>query len=252
MKKIKLLLLTILLNHFLFAQNKTIVYDFADLMPEFPGGDSALLYYIAENTEYPTDAWAQGIEGRVYVKFIVDTNGIVKSPIIVRSANPLLDSSAIRTTRNMRRWIPGMKDGKYVSVYVTLPCTFKKDMPQPTENEPYALNADQVDQMPIFPGNVDSYIHGNFKLTGDLPSNDFKGRVVAKFIVTDIGKVDSVKIIQHLYPPIDEEVIRLIKIMPPWRPALKNGKRVNVWLTAPFDFAFHFYPLFPSVDIIYH
>ncbi len=248
MKKITLLLPTMFFCHFLFSQ--TIVYDFVDLMPEFPGGDSALSSYIAENTEYPTDAWVQGIEGRVYVKFTVDTNGIVRSPVIVRSANPLLDSSAIRTIRNMRRWVPGMKDGKYVSVYVTLPFTFKKE--QTNKDEPCAFNSDQVDQMPIFPGNVDSYIHGNFKLTGDLPSDDFKGRVVAKFIVTDIGTVDSINIIQHLYPTIDEEVVRLIKKMPPWRPALKNGKRVNVWLIVPFDFAFRFNPLFPEVDVIYH
>lgn len=101
------------------------VYEIVDVPPEFPGGESTMYEFLANNIQYPEEAQKEQVEGRVTVQFIVNTDGKAISPKIVRGINPLLDAEAIRVINSMPQWTPGKLKGKVASVRYTLPIAFK-------------------------------------------------------------------------------------------------------------------------------
>ena len=82
------------------------IYNVIDQMPEFPGGMDKLLQFINDNMKYPTKAQTEGIQGRVVVQFIVDENGYIIEPNIVRSIEPSLDKEALRIIKMLPQWKP--------------------------------------------------------------------------------------------------------------------------------------------------
>jgi len=93
-------------------------------MPEFPGGNEALLKFITSNIRYPESAKKSKIEGRVYVGFDIDTDGSVINIKVLRGVNSELDAEAIRVIKSMPKWTPGKQRGKAVRVNYTLPIMF--------------------------------------------------------------------------------------------------------------------------------
>jgi len=94
-------------------------------MPQFPGGDSMLLAFIANNTVYPEEAKKSGIQGRVLIRFCVTEKGDVARVSVLKGANPELDAESLRVVKTLPRFEPGKQDGKDVSVWYTIPITFK-------------------------------------------------------------------------------------------------------------------------------
>ncbi|MBK6284938.1 MAG: energy transducer TonB [Draconibacterium sp.] len=94
-------------------------------MPEFPGGEMALRTHIANAVKYPVTAQEKGIQGKVYVTFVVDKDGFVKNTSIARGVDPSLDSEALRVIKNLPNWKPGMQKGVPVNVSYTVPINFK-------------------------------------------------------------------------------------------------------------------------------
>ena len=100
-------------------------YDAAEVMPEFPGGTEALLSFIKDNLEYPQKAIDEQTEGRVIIRFVVNSNGEISDPTILKGINKNLDQAAIDVINKLPRWKPGQQDGQPVSVRFTLPIVFK-------------------------------------------------------------------------------------------------------------------------------
>lgn len=109
------------------AQTKksNMVYDVVEVMPQFPGGQTAMLKYIMENIKYPKQIMEEGIQGRVTVSFIVEKDGRVSNVRLLRSVQPLLDKEAVRVVKSMPKWSPGKQNGKPVRVRFNLPVMFK-------------------------------------------------------------------------------------------------------------------------------
>lgn len=101
------------------------IYEVAEEMPQFPGGMGKLMDYLSKNMQYPAEAQKQKIQGRVVVQMVVDAEGNVTNPRILRSENPLLDKEALRLMKEMPKWTPGKQNGKAVAVKYTLPVMFK-------------------------------------------------------------------------------------------------------------------------------
>ncbi len=97
----------------------------ADKMPEYVGGIDKLFKYLSANIKYPEDARRVGIEGKVHVQFVVNKNGEIKDVKILHGVNKWLDEEALRVVKGMPKWEPGKQHGKPVSVYYTLPISFK-------------------------------------------------------------------------------------------------------------------------------
>lgn len=106
-----------------FTDNK--VYESAEVMPEFPGGEVELLKFVAKRVKYPTEAQRKGAQGRVIVKFVVETNGSISNIHVVKGIDPLLDAEAIRVCTTMPTWAPARQEGKAVRCYYTIPVTFR-------------------------------------------------------------------------------------------------------------------------------
>lgn len=101
------------------------VMDMVEKMPEFPGGMDAMMKFLKENVKYPDAAKASEAEGRVVVQFVVDKEGNVTEPTVMKSAGEVLDAEALRVVGMMPRWTPGMNGGEPVRVRYTMPFTFK-------------------------------------------------------------------------------------------------------------------------------
>ncbi len=96
-----------------------------EIMPEFPGGEQALLNYLANNVKYPVIAQENGIQGRVYVSFVVDESGNIFDVNIVRGVDSSIDNEALRVVRGMPKWKPGRQGGKAVKVRYFVPVKFE-------------------------------------------------------------------------------------------------------------------------------
>lgn len=100
------------------------IFFIVEEMPEFPGGELELRKFIANNIKYPVAAQENGIQGRVYVTFVVDKNGEVVNARIARGVDPALDKEALRVVNNLPKWIPGKQRGQNVNVSYTVPINF--------------------------------------------------------------------------------------------------------------------------------
>ena len=100
------------------------VFDVVEEMPQYPGGPQALFKFLGENVHYPEKA---GIQGRVIATFIVEKDGSISQPTVVKSVDPLLDAEAIRVISAMPNWKPGKQNGKVVRVKYTVPLSFNLD-----------------------------------------------------------------------------------------------------------------------------
>ncbi len=105
--------------------NESTIHNVVDDMPEFPGGQSAMFQYFANNVIYPVTAKANDIQGRVICQFVVNRDGSIVDVVVVRSSgNRSLDEEAIRVIKAMPRWSPGRHRGKAVRVQYTVPINF--------------------------------------------------------------------------------------------------------------------------------
>ncbi|QJX48696.1 TonB family protein [Hymenobacter taeanensis] len=106
------------------AQGQEIPFFEYEKMPVFPGDQQALLQYIGQNVRYPGKALRRGVQGKVLIKFIVDTTGVVSHVRVAKGLDPLLDAEALHVVENLPRFEPGRQDGCPVPVYFTVPITF--------------------------------------------------------------------------------------------------------------------------------
>ena len=94
-------------------------------MPEFPGGDEARLKFLRDSLKYPIDARLKGIQGRVYVTFVIERDGSISEVKLLKGIGYGCDEEAIRVVKSMPNWIPGIQDGKPVRVQFNMPLLFK-------------------------------------------------------------------------------------------------------------------------------
>ena len=107
------------------AQKNQKVFDIVEQMPEYPGGQAALFEFISKNVKYPDDAVKKKVEGKVFVTFVVDTDGKITDVSLMRKVFPSLDAEAIRVISAMPNWIPGKQKGQVVRVKYTVPIMFR-------------------------------------------------------------------------------------------------------------------------------
>ena len=136
MKKIIMMLMLAALGFAATAQTENTptreasvdeVYTVVEQNPEFPGGMEALYRYLASNLSYPDEAKASMIEGKVFVTFVIERDGMVTGVKTIRSPHPMLTQEAERVVKAMPKWKPGKQRGKKVRVQYTIPINFQLD-----------------------------------------------------------------------------------------------------------------------------
>ncbi len=101
------------------------IFTVVEQMPEFPGGMTELLKYLAKAIRYPVIAQENGVQGRVVCSFVVNRDGSIVDAEVLRGVDPSLDQEALRVISTMPKWKPGMQRGKPVRVKYTVPVTFR-------------------------------------------------------------------------------------------------------------------------------
>jgi len=99
-----------------------------EMMPEFPGGEDALMHFLGTNVWYPEQDKAAGVSGRVVIQFTVEKDGSIADPQVLKSVSPTIDAECIRLVNSMPNWIPGVQNNRPVSVEYTLPIGFKANV----------------------------------------------------------------------------------------------------------------------------
>ncbi len=142
------------------TDNKEVVVDFATVdnnkgpeeqiftsveqMPVFPGGDRAMMEFLAQNIKYPTTAQEHNIQGKVVLQFVVTKTGEIGEVKIVKPVDPELDAEALRVVKLLPKFIPGKSEGKDVAVWYTLPVYFKLSDDDLFDPEWEKLTAEQM------------------------------------------------------------------------------------------------------------
>ena len=101
------------------------IFTVVETMPQFPGGDAALLQFLAKSIKYPVIAQENGIQGRVICAFVVNRDGSIVDAEVLRGVDPSLDKEALRVINTKPKWSPGKQRGKPVRVKYTVPITFR-------------------------------------------------------------------------------------------------------------------------------
>ena len=101
------------------------IFQIVEEMPSFPGGEQKLLEYVAKNTKYPQIARESGIQGRVFIGFVVETDGSISNVKVLRGIGGGCDEEAVRVIKSLPKWKPGKQRGKAVRVSYQIPVNFK-------------------------------------------------------------------------------------------------------------------------------
>jgi len=220
-------------------------YTVVDTMPQFPGGDMALLKYIAENTRYPKEAKDNNIQGRVITRFKVNGDGTVSDVSVLKGVNTFLDNEAIRVVSSVPKFTPGKLNGVTVPVWYMVPITFtlSGDAPRQRPSSFYLTGTDTVyyvtNTSPQFTGGYEAlkkFKAENVKYPQELKNLGVEGMVNVRFIVEKDGSVSDVRIIMGASPALDAEAIRVTKMMPSWQPGKEKGKPVKFLYMTGYEF----------------
>ena len=107
------------------VEKKEEIFRSVEQMPQFPGGDAALMKYLSSHINYPPIAAENNVQGKVVVQFVVDKTGKVGEVKVIRSVDKDLDKEAVRVCKSLPKFTPGRQNGQPVSVWYTLPVQFK-------------------------------------------------------------------------------------------------------------------------------
>ena len=126
---LSVLAIMLMVNTTAMAQNKKDAsekaYEKVEVMPEYPGGEQAMMKFVASNVKYPQAAIDKNISGRVLVGFVIEKDGSITDVKVVKGIGGGCDEEAVRVVKSMPKWKPGKEKGKAVRVSYMLPITFK-------------------------------------------------------------------------------------------------------------------------------
>ena len=227
------------------------VYQIVEQMPQYTGGEQAMMKYVAENIKYPQAAKDKNISGRVFVGFVIEKDGSVSNVKVVRGIGGGCDEEAARVIKEMPKWKPGMQKGKPVRVNYMMPIFFKLDDGQPAKSvkKEKASNPDMtpdkngvyqiVEEMPQFPSGetkMMEYIAKNINYPQEARDKGIEGRVFIGMVIEKDGSVSNVRVLRGIGGGCDEEAVRVISSMPKWKPGKVGGEPVPVSYMLPVNF----------------
>jgi TonB family protein len=234
-----------LLPLFICAQSDS-VFSIVDQMPHYPGGDDSLVSDIASKVIYPKQCADSNIQGKVYLRFIVNEDGSTSKMEVIKSPHPLLKAAALEAAKEIKKFIPGKNKGELVKVWYTVPVNFRI---KPVKGLPEAAPADSlisndgkftfVEQNPEFPGGdaaLMAFLATHIKYPVMERDNDIQGKVLLRFAVDEEGAVGDINIVRGVSPGLDSEAVRLVKLLPKFKPGLQQGKPVKVYFNLPVGF----------------
>ncbi|PJJ80299.1 M56 family metallopeptidase [Mucilaginibacter auburnensis] len=222
----------------LVADNKVFVS--VEQAPAFPGGLPALGKYLSENVKYPAQSREDGVQGKVFVTFVVEADGSLSDIRAVRGPSADLNAEGVRLISNSPKWDPGVQNGTKVRTQYTVPINFVLSDEDALPNDKVFTS---VEKSPEFPGGMAAfgrYLTKNLKFPAEMRSRGLQGKVFVTFIVGADGQLSEIKALRGPSDEFKEEAIRVIANSPRWTPGFQNGRSVRVQYTIPIDFRIAF------------
>ncbi len=240
----------------------------ADVLPTWPDCDpivpdctkSRMADFIAANLQMPLEAKAENAGGLVMMEFVIEKNGMVGEVNPVVDPGLGLGEEATRVINLMKtkkiKWEPAKVDGKKVAYRYTVPISFNLSTPPKavtTTTETFKADPnkvyDIVEDMPKYAGcaeasadadctfsKVMAHINANLKYPQEAIDKKIEGQTVVEFVVDTDGKVTNAKMASGLGSGCDEEVLRVVALMPTWIPGTVDGTPVKVKMNIPVMF----------------
>lgn len=264
MRTLFILCLFLLSGRF-FAQSQTELKAYEDIymnLEEKAKPDYNWLEYLNQNLNYPEAALKNNIQGKVRVEFIVEKDGSISQSRIIRGKEIGygIPEEALRLVNNMPKWKPGRQKNQPVRSYFTLPISFslpqeprlaelKSTVPDLNGASPenQAEKAGKIDENTIYRAvqtkpeptfNTSRFLAKNLEYPEEARQNEIWGKVVVQFVVERDGSLSDIRVLRgkELGHGIPQEAIRVISIMPKWKPAMHSGKLVRSYFTMPVEF----------------
>lgn len=215
--------------------------------------DAAMRQYVKDSLRYPDDAPAKGLSSSIVVRFIINKQGEIENPTLVRKGHPACDAEALRLVKAMPKREPTGRSACYMlpitfspnklknadkEVAIPSSCTDQEEECAPSRNEVYEEGDDGL-EMASFPGGMQSlfqFIGSNLQYPVEAQDSGIQGRVVVQFLVEKSGEISDIKLRRSVHPLCDKEALRVVKMMPKWYPAKMKGQLVRVNYILPIIF----------------
>jgi TonB family protein len=216
----------------------SVVFEIADHMPELLGG----LEGLAARLQYPEEALTAGIEGRVFVRFVVDEEGVPTEITVVRGIGGGCDEVAVEGVR-ASRFTPGMQGGRPVAVRMSLPVTFRLTEPPPAPRPPVVLTPLSppkpetyavVEEMPELIGGI-ARLQARIRYPEAARRAGIEGRVFVRFVVDEEGVPTEITVVRGIGGGCDEAAVAAVRASR-FRPGLEDGRPVKVGMSLPVTF----------------
>lgn len=231
------------------------IFVIVEKMPEFQGGKDAQIKFMATNIKYPQEARKAGIQGMVYVTYVVEKDGSITGVRVMRGIGGGCDEEAIRVISLMPKWQPGTQKGKTVRVQYSFPIMFTLDddgvskdvklivraysevekTPQLADEQVFAV----VDEMPEFKAQemtLIEFLSTNIKYPAVARKEGIEGTVFVTFIVEKDGSLNDIKLLRGIGGGCDQEAMRVVKLLS-FMPGKQRGKTVAVQYNLPIKFS---------------
>jgi TonB family protein len=216
-----------------FVVTENTVFDVVEKAPEFEGGIEAWNEWIKSNIQYPKTAKQMGVEGTVYVVFVIKKDGSISQPEILRGIGAGCDEEVLRLISEAPNWIPGQQKGQKVNVRMRLPVRFKLPSDQYVSEsinnnipETSSENAKASDAF-------NTHMLKNLKFPSEARNNGVFGTVFTKIHLDEYGKINSYAITKGVSPELDDEVLRVLAKAPNW---IVDGKESTYMVNFPVTF----------------
>lgn len=220
------------------------IFKIVEKMPEYPGGMTSMLQFLAKNIRYPETAKKENIEGMVVVQFVIAKDGSIRDPHVVKGIGGGANEEAVRVVNMMPKWTPGTQKGQNVDVQFNLPIRFQLEGANKVEEvEEVKVQGSRevfrvVERMPTYEdgqqGLID-FLAKNIKYPTVAKENGIEGIVVVEFIIETDGRVSGTKLMKGIGAGCDEEAVRVVNLTR-WTPGIQNNKVVPVKYTLPISF----------------
>jgi TonB family protein len=236
------------------AQDEDPPYYIVEQMPTFQGGNIIeFKQWIAKQYTYPRYAAENRIEGKVVMKFVVERDGTLSNIEVITSPDQSLSDEIIRVMKHSPKWEPGRHEGELVRVGLTFPFDFYirvEGEEPPNKEKEVVLSAEQISikmqesdadyVMPTFRGGdlttFREWVVRNLKYPAKAYDNKIWGTVILGFVVNRDGSVSNIVSYSSPDQSLTDEVIRVMRLSPKWKPGKQDGEPVRVRYILPIQF----------------
>lgn len=215
------------------------IFQIVDNPPVFPTGMTEFYSYVGSSLQYTDEALKAGVGGKIFVQFVVNTDGTIGQVVVLRGLGLGLDEEAIRVVANSPTWTPGSQKGHKVKVRLVLPITFSHPDYPIDKSEFRPFEEVEIKNMPMYPGGTTAfynYIAENMKYPKQAKNMGLEGKVFVQFKVNTDGSISDVTILRGIGAGCDAEAKRVMENSPKWDAAKIDGKVREMTMVMPITF----------------